>query len=81
MAALRSEDTRQADHYAHLLYGRCAFVDERGLESTLRNIETHIAAGQWNEARRLGREVQASLAAWRVRLDPAAPIAPPSSTR
>jgi hypothetical protein len=80
-AALRREDVRQAGHYAHLLYGRCAFVDERGLVSMLRKIEADTAAGRWNDARRLACDVQVSLADWRVRLDSDAPVVPPASDR
>jgi hypothetical protein len=81
LAALRREDVRQARHYAHLLYGRCAFVDERGLESMLRKIEADTAAGRWNDARRLAGDVRVSLADWRVRLDSDAPVVPPASDR
>lgn len=78
-AALRQEDAAGAGHYAHLLYGRCAFISEGELEEALRKIEAVGFAGRWDEARSLGREVQARLAQLRLRLTSADPIVPPGS--
>jgi signal transduction histidine kinase/CheY-like chemotaxis protein len=79
--ALRQEDTRHATHYAHLLYGRCAFIHELALERTLRKIESAAATGQWEEARFLGLTVQTQLADLRVSLAAFDPAAPPGSVR
>jgi HPt (histidine-containing phosphotransfer) domain-containing protein len=54
-AALLQDDAANAGHYAHLLYGRCAFIAERELEQLLRRIEEVSANGQWDEAPRPGR--------------------------
>ena len=79
--ALQQEDTRNAGHYAHLLYGRCAFIYERELEQTLRKIEAAAATNQWEEARLLGQAVQTQLAGLRVSLALSDPVAPPASVR
>ena len=79
--ALRQEDAANAGHYAHLLYGRCAFIAERELEQLLRRIEEVSANGQWDEARALGAAVAAGLDRLRVRLACAAPVVPPGSAR
>jgi signal transduction histidine kinase/CheY-like chemotaxis protein/HPt (histidine-containing phosphotransfer) domain-containing protein len=75
--ALQQEEAGSAGHYAHLLYGRCAFIYERELEQTLRKTEAAAATGRWADARLLSREVRTQLAGLRVRLALGAPIAPP----
>jgi len=78
-AALQQEDAPNAGHYAHLLYGRCAFIAERELEQLLRKIEAVGANDEWDEARSLGRDVQAGLVQLRLRLASAVPVAQPGS--
>jgi CheY-like chemotaxis protein len=75
-AALQQEDAANTGHYAHQLYGRCAFIAERDLEQTLRKIESLGAGNEWDVARSLGREVQARFEALSVRLASAAPTDP-----
>jgi signal transduction histidine kinase/CheY-like chemotaxis protein/HPt (histidine-containing phosphotransfer) domain-containing protein len=77
-AALQKEDAAGAGHYAHLLCGRCGFIQERELEQTLRKIEGVVANQQWADARFLSREFQIQLAGLRVRLASAAPVGPPA---
>ena len=56
--ALKKEDFGRANYFAHLLYGRCSFINERELELMLRKIEAITAMERWDEARKLGHEVQ-----------------------
>lgn len=76
--AVAQEDAAQSGHYAHLLYGRCAFIYERELEQTLRQIESAAATGQWPETQPLLADVRRQLAALRSRLIDA-PTVPPAS--
>lgn len=76
--AVQREDTTATGHYAHLLYGRCAFIGERELEQTLRKIEAESATGQWDGVRLLRRDLATQVAGLRVRLAFSAPIAPPA---
>ncbi|HVT73035.1 MAG TPA: ATP-binding protein [Lacunisphaera sp.] len=76
LAALQEENAAAAGHYAHLLYGRCAFIAERQLEEDFRQIEALGAAAEWDAARALGREVQARFDALSLRLASADPIGP-----
>ena len=77
-AAVQQENTTDTAHYAHLLYGRCAFIAERELEQTLRKLEADSATGQWDEVRRLAGGLPAQVAALRVRLASSALVAPPA---
>lgn len=76
--ALKQENTRDSGHYAHLLYGRCSFIQERELEVILRKIAATTGAGQWEAARALGREIPPLLADLHFRLAATTPIAPPA---
>jgi len=76
LAALQEENAATAGHYAHLLYGRCAFIAERQLEEDFRQIEELGAAAEWDAARALGREVQARFDGLSLRLASADPIGP-----
>jgi signal transduction histidine kinase/DNA-binding response OmpR family regulator/ligand-binding sensor domain-containing protein len=67
-AALQLEDAGEAGHYAHLLCGRCAFINELELEQTLRRLEAAAATGHWDDARRQGRALQDQLGALRLKL-------------
>ncbi len=75
-AALQEENAAAAGHYAHLLYGRCAFIAERTLEEDFRQIEALSAATEWDTARARGREAQARFDALSLRLASADPIGP-----
>ena len=73
--ALLKEDSGRASYYAHLLYGRCSFINERNIETILRKIEATAATERWDEARDLGAEVQSQFAALRLRLFSDSPVA------
>lgn len=77
-AAVQREDAAATAHYAHLLYGRSAFIAERELEQTLRQIEAGSATGHWDEVRRLGEDLAGQVAGLRVRLVSSDPVAPPA---
>jgi signal transduction histidine kinase/CheY-like chemotaxis protein len=77
-AAVQREDAAATAHYAHLLYGRSAFIAERELELTLREIEAGSATGHWDEVRRLGKNLAGQVAGLRVRLVSSDPVAPPA---
>jgi len=79
--ALQHEDSPNAGHYAHLLYGRSAFIAETQLELTLRKIEEQAAGGRWPEARTLLQDVQGQLDGLRIRLTSAGSAAQPGSGR
>jgi signal transduction histidine kinase/CheY-like chemotaxis protein len=66
--AIRQEDPTATAHYAHLLYGRCAFIAERELEQTLRKIEADSATGHWDGVRVRTADLQTLVAGLRVRL-------------
>jgi signal transduction histidine kinase/CheY-like chemotaxis protein len=74
--ALQQSNIRQASHYAHLLYGRCAFVAAAELDKIFREIETASGTAQWSEVQRLRGQVPPALAAWRLSLAGVEPIAP-----
>jgi signal transduction histidine kinase/CheY-like chemotaxis protein len=75
-AALQRQNAAETGHYAHLLYGRSAFIAETELEQTLRNIEAAAAAARWEEAQALGRQAGQLFAALRVRMTSAASAGP-----
>ncbi len=79
--ALGQEEAGDAGRYAHLLCGRCAFINERELEQTLRKVVAATATGRWNDARLFGQEAQERLADLRVRLASGAQAAPLASDR
>ena len=80
-AALVQENAAAAGRYAHLLYGRCAFIAERQLEQTMRKLEVAGETGQWNEARTLCRSFETQLAGMQLRMASAAPVAPRGLSR
>jgi signal transduction histidine kinase/CheY-like chemotaxis protein len=75
-SALQHEGVHESGHYAHLLCGRCVFIQEPELEFTLRKIGPAVATGRWNDARSLGGEVRTRVADLRIRLASDAPVAP-----
>jgi signal transduction histidine kinase/DNA-binding response OmpR family regulator len=75
--ALLDEKPAEAAHYAHRLCGRFSFIYERELERLLREIEEDAVRERWSDARRLRAEVEAGVAALRVRLASSSPVAPP----
>lgn len=77
-AAVRKEDSSDATHCAHQLYGRCAFIAERPLEQALRAIEADAATGHWEEVRRQLSPLSAQVADLRARLTSSVPVAPPA---
>ena len=77
-AGVRAEDAAATAHYAHLLYGRSAFIAERELEQTLRKIEADSATGHWDDVRGQLSGLTGQVAALRVRLASSAPVAPPA---
>lgn len=77
-AAVRKEDSSDATHCAHQLYGRCAFIAERPLEQALRAVEADAATGHWEEVRRQLSPLSAQVADLRARLTSSVPIAPPA---
>ena len=79
--ALVQENAAAAGRYAHLLYGRCAFIAERQLEQTMRKLEVAGETGQWNEARTLCRSFETQLAGMQLRMASAAPVAPRGLSR
>jgi CheY-like chemotaxis protein len=76
-AAVHDEDTPETAHCAHLLCGRCNFIQERSLEQRLRRIEETVARGHWPAARQQWTELQAQSVELRVRLVSSVPTAPP----
>jgi CheY-like chemotaxis protein len=78
LAAVQHEDATKTAHYAHLLYGRCAFIAERELEHVLRKIEADSAAGHWDDVRVLAGELPAQAGVLRVRLASSVPAVPPA---
>lgn len=76
--AVKREDSSDATHCAHQLYGRCAFIAERPLEQALRAIEATAATGHWEEVRRQLSPLSAQVADLRARLTSSVPIAPPA---
>lgn len=75
-AALVQENAAAAGRYAHLLYGRCAFIAEKQMEQTMRKIEVAGETGQWNEARILRGNFETQLAGMQLRMASADPVAP-----
>ncbi|MEO6994451.1 MAG: ATP-binding protein [Lacunisphaera sp.] len=74
--ALKTEDSGRAGYFAHLLYGRCSFINERELELTLRKIEANAAMERWDEASKLGQGVRLQADALRIKLVAGNPVAP-----
>lgn len=74
--ALRQTNVMQAGRYAHLLYGRSAFVAAVELDEIFREIEITSTTAQWGEAQRLRCKVAPALAAWRLSLNDERAIAP-----
>lgn len=72
--ALMKEDSGRANYFAHLLYGRCSFINECELEQTLRKIEATTAMERWDEARKLGHDVQLQAETVRLRLVSGNPV-------
>jgi hypothetical protein len=56
--AVRRHDVAQICHNTHLLYGRSAFIAEKELEQSFRQIEMAGATSQWDEVRRLSIRVE-----------------------
>jgi CheY-like chemotaxis protein len=79
--ALQKEDSGRASYYAHLLYGRCSFINERNFEKKLRKIEATAATERWDEARCLGDEIQTQLGELRLTLFSDIPVVQPGSGR
>ncbi|MDI1337401.1 MAG: ATP-binding protein [Lacunisphaera sp.] len=77
-AAAEREDGTATAHYAHLLYGRCAFIAERELEQVLRKIEADSALGQWAGVQLRLTDLAARFTGLRLRLASSAPVAPPA---
>ena len=77
-AAMQDEQAAEAAHHAHRLCGRFSFIYERELEQLLRDIEEGAARGHWADIRRLRTEVDAEVAAMRLRLASTSPAAPPA---
>lgn len=75
---VRQEDAAATAHYAHLLYGRSAFIGERELEQILRKIEADSALGHWDRVRLLLTDLTTRVAGLRVRLASSDPVAPPA---
>ncbi len=73
--ALMKEDSGRASYFAHLLYGRCSFINECDLELMLRKIEAITAMERWDEARKLAHDVQLRTEALRVKLVSGNPVA------
>jgi signal transduction histidine kinase/CheY-like chemotaxis protein len=67
-AAIEHEETAAACHYAHLLCGRCAFINESELELLLQRTEAAAATGRWDDARLEGRAAEVCFAALQTRL-------------
>ena len=80
-AALQEEDSANSGHYAHLLYGRSAFIAETQLEQALRKIEKLAAGRRWPEARTLLQDAQGQMDGLRLRLVSAGSAAQPGSGR
>jgi CheY-like chemotaxis protein len=73
--ALTKEDSGRATYFTHLLYGRCSFINECDLEMMLRKIEAITAMERWDEARKLGHDVQLRTETLRVKLVSGNPVA------
>jgi len=73
--ALTKENSGRASYFAHVLYGRCSFINEADLELMLRKIEDNAATERWDEARKLAVDVQLQAETLRVRLVGANPAA------
>ena len=80
-AALLQEEAGPTGQYAHLLCGRCAFINESELEQSLRKVIAAAAAGCWNDAQSLGRELHVRVADLRIKLVSGAPVVPLGSAR
>jgi signal transduction histidine kinase/DNA-binding response OmpR family regulator len=78
--SLQKEDPGRASYYAHLLYGRCSFINERNFEKKLRSIEATAATERWDEARCLGEEIQTQLGELRLKLFSDIPVVQPGSS-
>ncbi len=76
--ALTKEDSGRASYFAHLLYGRCSFINEGDLELMLRKIEAITAMERWDEARKLGRNVELRTETLRIKLVSANPVVQPA---
>jgi signal transduction histidine kinase/DNA-binding NarL/FixJ family response regulator len=76
--AIQREDAGGTARYAHLLYGRCAFIGEREIEQLLRKIEADAVNGHWPEVGQLTGRLQSLVAALRVRLVSSGPAVPPA---
>jgi CheY-like chemotaxis protein len=79
--ALTDRNATGTGHYAHLLYGRSAFIAESMLEQTFRQIEAAAAAGHWDEAGDAFGRATVLVGELRVKFATAAPDAPPASDR
>lgn len=76
--AMGLEQAAEAAHHAHRLCGRFSFIYERKLEQLLRELEECVARGHWPEAGRVREDITPALAAMRLRLASASPVAPPA---